>query len=43
MLNQDGMHWIIHQLVSNYFARGKQYAHIKGTKSIMESILCGVS
>ena len=42
MLNHYGIRGIVNQWVSSYLTHRKQYAQIKGTKSSLKRILCGV-
>ena len=41
-LNHNGIRGIDNQWVSSYLTRRKQYVQIKGTKSSLKRILCGV-
>ena len=41
-LNHYGIRGIANQWVSSYLTHRKQYIQIKGTKSSLERILCGV-
>ena len=41
-LNHYGMRGIVNQWVSTYPTHRKQYVQIRGTKSYLERIICGV-
>ena len=41
-LNHYGIHGIVNQWICSYLTYRKQYVQIKGTKSSLERILCGV-
>ena len=41
-LNHYGIRGIVNQWVCSYLTHMKQYVQIKGTKSSLERILCGV-
>ena len=41
-MNHYGIHEIVNQWVSSYLSHRKKYIRIKGAKSNLQSILCGV-